>query len=69
MDRYEELETCGACGGEGAIEHPAPQRDDPHYCNVLPCRECNGQGVLLYRPRRPEGPSPPIKMTDGECPF
>lgn len=68
MDRYEDYETCGACGGEGSIEHPSPQWDDPFYAVVLKCEECGGSGFIEKR-YRPERPCPPIAMQDGDCPF
>lgn len=38
------METCPTCGGEGSVEHAAPQRDDPYFAVVKPCPECNGSG-------------------------
>lgn len=37
---------CETCEGEGKLEVPAPQRDDPYYCRVIPCGDCNGNGWL-----------------------
>lgn len=39
-------ERCEACNGDGTIEKPAPQRDDPEYASVVPCEACNGHGWL-----------------------
>jgi DnaJ-class molecular chaperone len=44
IEDYLELETCPTCGGEGSLEIPDPQRDDPYYCRVVQCGECNGSG-------------------------
>ena len=38
--------TCEACFGEGSIEIPEPQHDDPYYCRVVKCECCNGVGLV-----------------------
>lgn len=37
-------ELCKTCGGEGGREVPRPQSDDPHYCEVVRCEDCDGSG-------------------------
>ena len=38
--------TCPLCDGEGGIEVPRPQHDDPYYCDVIKCADCNGSGWM-----------------------
>ena len=44
--RYEDYEQCPHCCGEGQIEYPNPFRDDPYYCEVKKCLECNGSDLV-----------------------
>lgn len=37
-------ERCRDCNGEGSFEQAAPQRDDPYFCVVVECKNCNGCG-------------------------
>lgn len=39
--------TCDECGGEGSIEKPNPQHDDPYFCEVKPCPACGAAGGWL----------------------
>lgn len=41
--------VCPYCGGEGANEIHRPQHDDPGFCEVVKCTECNGTGRLTAR--------------------
>jgi len=40
------LDTCPDCCGEGAIEIPRPQHDDPHFAVTIKCETCNGCGLV-----------------------
>jgi hypothetical protein len=35
---------CDACGGSGEVQTANPQHDDPYFCTVRMCRDCNGSG-------------------------
>lgn len=37
-------ERCTTCNGDGTLEVPDPQRDDPHYARVVQCQDCHGNG-------------------------
>jgi DnaJ-class molecular chaperone len=39
-------EQCKDCNGEGSLEIPDPQHDDPYYCRVVQCQNCDGNGWL-----------------------
>jgi hypothetical protein len=39
-------EQCAVCFGEGKLEVPDPQRDDPHYARVVQCQACDGNGWI-----------------------
>jgi DnaJ-class molecular chaperone len=43
-DREPQPEPCKVCNGEGSLEIPDPQRDDPYYASVVRCDSCNGNG-------------------------
>lgn len=51
--------TCPHCGGEGSHEVPRPFWDDPYYCEVIKCDDCNGSGWA-------EGSANPITPEDLE---
>lgn len=40
------MRTCPECCGEGAFEIPRPFHDDPYYCEVAKCSDCNGSGYI-----------------------
>lgn len=42
----ERFAVCQNCNGEGSIEEPHPQRDDPYYAAVRQCRACGGAGYV-----------------------
>lgn len=42
--RGESWTTCNLCCGEGGIEQPRPQHDDPYFAVVFKCPNCNGTG-------------------------
>ena len=67
---------CPTCGGEGYTVHRITVYE--HGCGFphddseeRPCENCKGAGGFLddETPDKPEGPCPPIKMQEGECPF
>jgi hypothetical protein len=37
-------EPCRDCDGFGSLEIPSPQPDDPYYCMVVDCKNCNCSG-------------------------
>lgn len=41
---FVDWETCPECGGEGSVEVPKPQHDDPEFCIVRQCHTCGGSG-------------------------
>lgn len=45
-EREPQPEPCKVCNGEGSLEIPDPQRDDPYYARVVPCENCHGNGWL-----------------------
>jgi DnaJ-class molecular chaperone len=42
-----DYQTCLTCGGQGSLEISKPQHDDPHFCEVVECWECNGSGITI----------------------
>lgn len=51
FDHIEDYETCPDCGGDGEIEVPDPQRDDPYYFRTEKCAKCHGGGwVYIVEP-------------------
>jgi DnaJ-class molecular chaperone len=47
-DELSDYQTCPTCGGEGSWEMLAPQHDDPDFCVVVKCDECNGSGWVSH---------------------
>lgn len=46
QNELEDWGTCPECGGEGSVEVPHPQRNDPYYCDVHQCFTCGGSGWI-----------------------
>lgn len=44
---------CPTCVGLfGMLEFPEPRPDDPYYCRVEPCPDCNGTGYAAMTPQK-----------------
>lgn len=39
--------TCPDCFGEGSLEEPEPQHDDPYRCRTIECKTCDGIGIIF----------------------